>query len=326
MRAMVTGGAGFIGSHLVEALVARGDDVTCVERPGAPRGWVEHLPIEWSDDGLEDEAALTRRLEGIDVVYHLAALTEARTPSECYRVNTEGTANLFRAAAAHHEEAPRIVLLSSLAALGPCRNGDRLSAHTVPYPLSHYGHSKLLAEAVAHGWLDIVPSAILRLPPVYGPRERSVLKMFRMIQHGVALTIGSWDRELNLIYVKDAVQGMIAAAESPKALGRAWCLAYPETVTWRRFAGAVAESLARHPALVSVPTAAARPVARVAELVAAVQHKAAVLNRDRVRELSQERWLCDTTPAIREIGFHPEWPMARGIPATAAWYREVRWL
>lgn len=326
MRAVVTGGAGFIGSHLIETLVARGDDVICLERPGALRGWVERLPIEWSEVGLDDRPALTREFEGVDVVFHLAALTEARTPAECYHVNTDGTDHLFRAAAAHHDEAPLIVLVSSLAALGPCRDGDPLTAQTVPWPLSHYGHSKLLAEAVAHGWLDIVPSVILRLPAVYGPRERSVLKMFQMIQHGVAVTIGSWDRELNLIYVKDAVQGLIAAATSLRAPGRTWCLAHPETVTWRRFADAVADTLARRPARISVPTAAARPVAQLAELVAGLRHRAAVLNRDRVLELSQKSWLCDAGPAIRELGFRPEWPLARGIPATAAWYREVRWL
>lgn len=326
MRAVVTGGAGFIGSHLIEALGARGDEVVCVERPGAPRGWIADLPVEWSDIGLADEPGLTRLFEGADVVYHLAALTEARTPADCYRVNTEGTASIFKAAARHHEVAPRVILMSSLAALGPCRNGSPLSADTVPYPLSHYGHSKLLAEAVAHAWVNRVPCTILRVTSVYGPRERSVLKMFQMIQHGVALTIGSWDREVSLIYVQDVVQGLIAAATSRSGVGRTYCLAYPENVTWRRFAGAVAESLACHPALVSVPPAAARPVARVAELLAGLQCRAAVLNRDRVRELSQRSWICDATPAIREIGFRPEWPIDRGIPATAAWYREVSWL
>src|SRR2546426_283860 len=149
MRAVVTGGAGFIGSHLIEALVQRGDEVVCVERPGASRRWLDGLDVCYRDSGLEDVAQLAAALAGADVVFHLAGLTEARSPRDFYAVNTEGTARLFRAAAAHNGGAPRVVLMSSLAALGPCRNGDRLSPDTVPYPISHYGHSKLLAEAVA---------------------------------------------------------------------------------------------------------------------------------------------------------------------------------
>src|SRR3989441_3713023 len=137
MRAVVTGGAGFIGSHLIEALVARGDEVVCVERPGAPRRWLEGLDLSYRDSGLDNERALSAAFAGADVVFHLAGLTAARAPRDFYAVNTEGTARVFRAAAAHNGRAPRVVLMSSLAALGPCRNGDRLSPDTVPYPISH---------------------------------------------------------------------------------------------------------------------------------------------------------------------------------------------
>src|SRR3989475_1600463 len=197
MRAVVTGGAGFIGSHLIEALVQRGDEVVCVERPGASRRWLDGLDVCYRDSGLEDVAQLAAALAGANVVFHLAGLTEARSPRDFYAVNTEGTARLFRAAAAHNGGAPRVVLMSSLAALGPCRNGDRLSPDTVPYPISHYGHSKLLAEAVAHAFADRVPATIIRPPSVYGPRERGVLKLFQLVRRGIALSVGSWDREVD---------------------------------------------------------------------------------------------------------------------------------
>src|SRR5207245_1084710 len=80
MRAVVTGGAGFIGSHLIEALVARGDEVVCVERPGAPRRWLEGLDLSYRDSGLDNERALSAAFAGADVVFHLAGLTEARAP------------------------------------------------------------------------------------------------------------------------------------------------------------------------------------------------------------------------------------------------------
>lgn len=326
MRAIVTGGAGFIGSHLIEELVRRGDDVVCVERPGASRRWVEGLDLTWAECGVHDESALAQVFRGGDVVFHLAGLTEARSTAEFQTVNTEGTEHVLRAAAAHNGSAPHVILMSSLAAIGPCTNGAPLSPETAPRPLSAYGRSKLGAEVLMHAYAERVPATIVRLPPVYGPRERGVLKFFRMIQRGIALGIGSWDREMSMIYVRDVVAGLLAvAAREPDGI-RTYCLAHPEVISWRAFAAAVGAALDRRPFLVSFPVMAARVVARVAEMAAAANGCAAVLNRGRVRELTQRSWVCDATRAMREIGFRARFPIALGVPATAAWYREARWL
>src|SRR5436309_2327670 len=267
MRAVVTGGAGFIGSHLIEALVTRGDEVVCIERPGASRRWLDGLDLSYRDSGLDDVGALTAAFAGADVVFHLAGLTEARAPHDFYAVNTEGTARVFRAAAAHDGRAPRVILMSSLAALGPCRNGDRLSPDTVPYPISHYGHSKLLAEAIAHAFADRVPATIIRPTSVYGPRERGVLKLFRLVRRGVALTVGSWDREVSLVHVADLVRALLAAADAEQAIHRTYCVAYPEPVTWREFARAVGRALERQPLLLRrAPATLSPPLRTLREL------------------------------------------------------------
>ena len=326
MRAIVTGGAGFIGSHLIEALVADGWDATCLERRGAGPGWVDGLPIAFEPIGLDDPDALRGVLEGADVVFHLAGLTEAVRPADLYRVNTEGTAAVLRAAATWNGSAPRVILMSSLAASGPCRNGAALSPDSVPFPLSHYGNSKLLAEQVVHAFEDRVPTTIVRLPSTYGPREKAVLTLFRMIRRGFALTVGAWNREVSLVYVKDVVGGLIAAARSSDAVGRTYCIAHPERITWADFAAAGGDAIGRAPRLLSLPAPLAQPIAIGCEVAARLARKAAVLNRDRVRELRQERWVCDPSRAIEEIGFEPEWPISRGVEETVDWYREEEWL
>lgn len=326
MRSVVTGGAGFIGSHLIEALVRRGADVVCVERPGASRRWLGDLDLQWVECGIQDEAALSAAFAGADVVFHLAGLTEARSAREFHAVNTEGTEHVLRAAARHNGHAPHVILMSSLAATGSCKNGEPLGPETAPQPLSAYGQSKLEAEILMHAYADRVPSTIVRLPSVYGPRERGVLKFFRLVQRGIALGIGSWDRELSMIYVEDVVQGLLAIAQRDVSGIRTFCLAHPEIISWRSFAAAVGEALNRRPWLLALPAAAARMVAIGAELAAAARGCAAVLNRGRVRELTQQRWVCDATRAIREIGFNPRFPIALGVPVTAAWYREAQWL
>lgn len=324
MRAVVTGGAGFAGSHLSEELLARGWEVACVERPGASRGWLGGAPVAWHPVGLHDEWRLRAVLAGADVIFHLAALTEGRVASDCYRVNTEGTNCLLRAAAAL-ESPPQLVFMSSLAAAGPGRDRAPLDARTVPCPLSHYGQSKLMAEAVVHAWSDRVPAAILRFPAVYGPRDVMVPTLIRMIERGVAVTVGRWDRPLSLVYVADAVAGLLAAA-APAAVGRTWCIAHPETVTWEDFVTAASRALGRHALRVSLPEPAARAFAAASEGCARLRGHAARLNRDRIRELTGRSWVCDPTPAMRELGFAPAWPLARGVDATVAWLRREQWV
>jgi len=325
MRTIVTGGAGFIGSHLTEALVARGFDVACLEHPAASRAWLVNEPIEWLPIGLDDQDRLTAALRGADTVFHLAGLTQARSAGEFYSVNTEGTANLLAAAAAQ-KTPPRLIFLSSLAALGPCRNGDLLSRHTVPYPLSHYGMSKLLAEAVVLSRADRVPVTVLRLASVYGPRERAVLKLFQLVRRGIALTVGGWDREVSLVYVKDVVAAMIAAARSEQTVGRTYCVAHPQPIRWSQFASEVGKVVGRRPLLISVPRGLAWHIAWVSELCARVRRSAAILNRERVREIAQERWVCDSGGIMADAGFRPAYPVERGVPETAAWYRKEGWL
>jgi nucleoside-diphosphate-sugar epimerase len=325
MRAVVTGGGGFIGSHLVEALVERGDEVLCIERPGARPHWLEGRPVRFEPVGIEREDLLRPALRGADVVFHLAALTEARSPAELYAVNTEGTRCVLQAAAAQ-PLVPRVVLVSSLAALGPCRAGEPLSPDTVPCPLSHYGQSKLLAEATAHAFSDRVPVTVLRFPSVYGPRERAVLTFFRMVRRGIAVSVGPWDREVSMLYATDAVQALLAAADTDRAIGRTYCVAHPESVSWRRFAEAAGRALGRMPLRVTVPPPAARVVAALWEAAARMTRRAAILNRDRVRELIQARWVCDPSRAIVELGFQPRVAVEQGTEATVAWCRQAGWL
>ena len=326
MRALVTGGAGFVGSHLVEKLLDRGDEVVCIERPGAHRGWIEGLDIDFHDCGLGETALLGNLVCGADVVYHLAALTEARTPDECYEVNTQGTANILKAAAGCACSPPKVVFMSSLAAVGPAPAGGCLTADTPPRPLSHYGRSKLHAEAVIHAYADRVPAVICRFPALYGPRDRVVLKLFSMVARGFALTIGPWDREISVLHAADAVDGLIAAAKMPGAVGSTYNLANPQPITWGEFVMAIGQALGRRPLKFAVPVIAARPIALAAEAVAWLGHRAAVLNRDRVREISQARWVCDPGSAMAEIGFQPRFSLEAGVAETAEWLRRNQWI
>jgi nucleoside-diphosphate-sugar epimerase len=326
MRTLVTGGAGFVGSHLVEKLLDQGHEVICLEREGAGRSWLKGLDIDFQPCGLEDPGLLEKLVCGVDEVYHLAALTEARRPEDCYRVNTLGTARILEAASRCPGGPPRLVLMSSLAAVGPTQEGGSITEDIPPHPLSHYGRSKLQAEAVVHAYQDRVPATICRFPAVYGPRDHVVLKLFQMVARGFAVTVGPWDRTVSVVHVNDAVDGLLAAIRTPAAMGRIYNVAHPEAITWGDFVTTIGRALGRHPRMLAVPVAVARAIAVAAEALALVQRKAAILNRERVRELGQDSWLCDPANALNEIGFQPGYALGPGISHTARWLRREKWI
>ena len=186
---------------------------------------------------------------------------------------------------------------------------------------------ELLAEAMVHAYADRVPATILRLSSVYGPRERGVLKFFQLVRRGVALTIGDWDREVQLLHVHDLVQALLrVSAARATTVGRTFVFAHPERVTWRRFAEVVGRALGREPRLLSLPVPVAHVVARAAEWIAAARSRAAILNRERVREMTQRRWICDPTPTVAALSYAPRLAITDGVPLTAAWYRGAGWL
>ncbi len=326
MKAVVTGGAGFVGSHLTERLANGGVEVVCIERPKASTMQLNGTHVDFHDCGLNDEDELRKCLRGADVVFHLGALTQARTSEDFYRVNTDGTAAVLRAAS-RQESPPLFVFASSLAALGPCSGNGDLTDRSIPHPLSHYGNSKLLAEAVVHAYADDVPSVIFRLSTVYGPREMAVLKLFRMIKYGLALTVGPWSRQVSMLYVVDLVEAFVRSAEMPQAVvGQTLLLAHPVPTTWEQFALTIGSVLNRKPRLLSIPIPVANGIAVSAEVAAHLQGSAAILNRERVREISQDRWVCDVSKTINTLGYMPAWPVERGVAATADWYRHAGWI
>ena len=115
---LVTGASGFIGSHLVRALLDQGHDVTCMARKSSKLDRLAGLPIRRADGDVTDAESLLRAVPGHDAVYHLAGLVKAIHVRQLYQVNCEGAANIARACAAQATP-PSLLLVSSLAAMGP---------------------------------------------------------------------------------------------------------------------------------------------------------------------------------------------------------------
>jgi dihydroflavonol-4-reductase len=317
---LVTGGTGFIGSHLIEHLSARGEPVRALVRKTARFG---NQPIEIVRGDLATGAGLADALKDVDTVLHLAGVTKALSVADYLTGNVRATENLARAIAATGRPI-RTVHVSSLAAMGPGADATPLTEDAEPHPLTHYGKSKLESERKIRA---ILPDAVIVRPPaVYGPRDTDVFEVLKSINQGMMIEIAGGERWFSAIYVSDLVEGIIAAAREPRAAGRTYFLARPGAVSWSELVGIAAGIMRCKPRIIRVPPSAAYAIGYGAELWSRLTRKPGIVSRDKVTDMQCRYWVCDTSRARAEIGFDAPTDIGTGLAITLAWYREAGWL
>ncbi|HUG55329.1 MAG TPA: NAD-dependent epimerase/dehydratase family protein [Vicinamibacteria bacterium] len=318
----MTGATGFVGGHLVEALAARGDEVSCLVRPSAADGALRALGGRCVRGTLEDDAALRDLVDGAEVVFHVAGAIAAPSLDAFLAVNARGTSSLAgwaRAAAVR-----RLVYVSSLAVTGPTVPGRPLDEGGRPSPVTPYGRSKWEGEEAVRA--SGVPFTIVRPPIVYGPRDREVLRLFRMARRGLAPVFGGGAQELSLVHARDLAGALLAAAVSPRAEGGTYHAAHPAAVTQRGLMEAIGLAVGRRVRLVAVPPRAVRGVLAIASLAARLRGRSTLLDPAKAGELLAPAWTCSSAALARDAGWHAAVDLREGLAQTARWYREAGWL
>ena len=321
----MTGGTGFIGSHLVDALVAQGAQVRVFVRPTSDIRRVAHDTVERVVGEFDNPASLTQALQDIDVVFHLAALTRARSAREYVTVNGDGTRALLAAIRTSQPRPRRLIYVSSLAAVGPATNGIPVEPADSPHPITAYGRSKLEGETACLAAADDLEVVILRPPAVYGPRDRDLYLSFRIARRGILPIPSGPERHLQFIHVHDLVEAMLRAATAPRASG-IYHVAEPRAYSWREIGMWIAHAVGCRVRTVRVPQWGVQMAAMMSEWGAALRGQATIFNREKVQEMLAPGWLCETAGAKRDLGFAVRIPLPAGFAATAAWYREQGWL
>jgi nucleoside-diphosphate-sugar epimerase len=315
---LVTGGTGFIGSHLLDKLSALGEPARCLlRRKARPRRLPAGIQAAYGD--LTSGEGVEQAVSGADTVIHLAGVTKALATRDYYAGNVRATQTLLRALAGR---AVRLVHVSTLAAIGPSRDGAPVDEDAQPRPLTHYGKSKLEAERTVRA---LAPDAVIVRPAVvYGPRDTDVFQILRSISKGWLLEIAGGERWFSAIYVKDLVEGLLAALRG--APGRTYFLAHPQPVSWSELSAAAAGIMDRRPRVVRVPPLVAYAVGLGAEAWSRVTRQPGIVSREKVAEARCRWWTCDTRRAAAELGFEARTPLATGLAETLAWYKEAAWL
>jgi nucleoside-diphosphate-sugar epimerase len=322
MKALVTGATGFVGSHLVEALSRQGADISALVRSPRKAETLAPLGVRIIVGDLDDPGSLARAVEGREVVFHVAGLVAAKNEREFMRCNRDGTASLVGAAAA--AGASRFVLVSSMAAGGPAEPGKPLTGTELARPVTAYGRSKLAAEAVVTA--AAFPWVIVRPPTVYGPRDREVLKVFRMARLGVAPVFGDGSQQLSTVHGADLAAALIAAGTGTATVGKVYYACHPEISTSAEFVRAVGSAMGRHPALVRIPAPVGRALLGVTEMAATIAGQTTILTRDKANEFFQHAWTGDPGPLTRDSGWRATHDLRSGLADTYRWYRSAGWL
>lgn len=301
MKLAITGGTGFVGSHLIDVALAAGHEVKALTRRDRPPR--DHL--EWISGDLGDRSALEQLVDDAEAVIHAAGVISGRTAAEFETGNVAGTLAMLAAATAGGVR--RFVYVSSLAAREP--------------NLSLYGASKERAEELVHGsGLDWV---IVRPPAVYGPGDKETLELFRMAKLGVMLMPPKG--RVSVIHVDDLSRLLVELTdhsapshiliEEDDGKRGGW--------THREFARALGKAVGTKPVIVSSPGLLLRIAARADQLLR--RHKAK-LTVDRAAYFSHRNWVVEPKRACPPTLWRPAIGTDQGLAETANWYRAQGWL
>lgn len=323
MRIAITGATGFIGSHLVEALSARGHEVTCLARSPERARVLDGLPVRFVQGNLDSPDALARLVEGQETVIHIAGLTKAANLEEYTRVNVGGTERLLSAIRAAGSGLGRFVLFSSSETMGSSPGGMPLTEEIDQKPFSAYAKSKVMAEKCLDGLHGTFPVTVIR-PAVYGPRDRDFAILFRMVSRGLQPVVHP-SPSFSVVYVKNLVAGICLALERPQKGLRSYFFTDGPAVSWLEFGCLIARALGKKPFQLKVPQVVIRAIARAAGLVTAVTGKSGILSRDKIEEMIGS-WVVSDERARQELGYRPLYSTEQGVAETASWYRERGWL
>lgn len=319
MNVLVTGGTGFIGSFLVEALVNRGDCVRCLVLEGEPLGRIAHLPVQWCYGDLCRSETLRPIVRSVDYIYHLAGLKQTWDEVQYFRVNFEGTKNLVEACLSENRALKRFLFTSSQAAAGPSRDGHPLTEEEACAPRTAYGRSKRAAEEYLLAQRAELPITIVRLALVYGPTNITTEKGLAMARWRLIPKI---DQYINLIHIQDAVEALILAAEHERARGQLYFITNAEPVSLQDVVEQTLKIQNRTGLVVPIPQWLLRLFAKLGSAYRtwADRPQRPLDMKEELSDLLQKYWICSGEKAKHELGFQPRVSLKAGIEQTLRWY------
>ncbi|HEX7183641.1 MAG TPA: NAD-dependent epimerase/dehydratase family protein [Thermoanaerobaculia bacterium] len=322
---LITGGLGFLGSHLASRFSAGGETVRILARPQR-KAEARDSPHEivWGD--IRDPEAVDQAVRGSEVVVHLVSNFRkgGSDDKEAHAVNVQGTRNILESCSRHGVR--QLIHCSTIGVHGSVL--EIPANEETPFnPLDLYQETKLQAEQEVwrHHRETGLPVTVLRPISMFGPGDERMLKLFRMIQKRRFVMVGDGAALFQPAYVDDVVEGFALSLRNDRALGEAFIIGGEEYVPLRDLVGVIAAELGVSPPRLRVPLAPVLFLADVCEKMFVPFGLEPPLHRRRVSFFQNSRAF-SIDKARRVLGFEPHKTLREGVRATIDWYRQQGWL
>ena len=289
----LTGATGFIGNVLLKHLTSRGFRIKALHRPRSAPPSTSIDSVEWQAGDLNNVDSLRKLVANVNAVVHCAGAVRGATQKQFEQTNTEGVARLLQAA--REQKVSRFLLMSSLAAREPA--------------LSAYASSKKSGEDILLRDGGKISWDILRPPAVYGPGDREMLPLLKLIKRGIVPIIGGEKGRFSLLYVDDLAEAVSCLLKSD-ASRQGQCFELhdgnPGGYTWQQIASIATELNGRKARCFSIPRCLMEVVGQANARLARLGNYRPMLTPGKVRELFHPDWACDNAAITRATGWQPQ--------------------
>ncbi|MBI2844729.1 MAG: NAD-dependent epimerase/dehydratase family protein [Armatimonadetes bacterium] len=324
MLILVTGGTGFIGSHLVKRLVASGHQVRATVRETSSTSVIEGDGVEIRRGSLTDSRFVGDACADVDLIFNLAGrIGGPSTPTrEMREANVVAVTTILKAC--RNGRLRQFIHCSTPGVVGMVGTAPEC----LPYrPAGAYERTKCEGEraALRYHQLGHVPVTVVRPDFVYGPGDMHKLKMFRAVKEGRLPIIGRGTSLLHPTYVDDVVDGMLLTMDNPAAHGEKFNLAGPEPVTVATLVGTIASELGVVPTRLRVPAPVLKIAALCSETVSRLTGTNPPITRYQVNFFTRSH-ASDISKARQMLGFDPRVSLAEGVKRTVQWYKTEGYL
>ncbi len=325
--ALVTGATGFIGSRLVQELIAHGFRIRALVRPTSQTELLAQQGCElFVGDVVQDPESVCQAVQGCDLVFHLAAETHAVRSSELIDRNLRGVKSVL--AAMEQSNVMRLIYVSSLAAVGPSTATEPQTEAADYRPVSCYGKSKAACEQAAFELADQLSISIVRPPIVLGEGDHNGLAMFQSIdQLRLHFVPGFSKRMYSVIHVDDLARSLVAVAQRGQSIQRIgdqqgiYFAAADEAFSFSQLGRVIGRAMDRRVFVIKVAKPVMWLTCLLNEGIGRLTGNAQYLNLDKFRDAFSGSWLCSNQKLKADLGIEFQHSFLEQMRQTAAWYR-----
>ena len=319
-KILVTGGLGFLGSHIVKRLNKLGVGVTIFARPTPQKTIPDNIPIIWGD--IRDKGAVQKAVQDVSHVIHLVSNFRkgGSDKNEAYDINVLGTENVLNACRKYAVK--RLVHCSTIGVHGSVKEVPA-NEKTAFNPGDLYQSTKLEAEKRVWKAYDNtkLPISVIRPISMFGPGDLRMLKLFRMIKKKRFIIIGDGTPFFQPAYIDDVVNGFMLALQKEEAIGETFIIGSDEYVRLNKLCEMIADALNVPPPKIKIPLKPVLFLADICEKVCVPWGIEPPIHRRRVSFFQNNRAFA-IDKARNILGFNPQTTLQEGIRKTIEWYEK----